>query len=57
MKKQRLPRKAKKKWKKMGVIPVFSLNIPPLTDEEIEKIVKAFKEYRTMPLKLVPYDE
>jgi hypothetical protein len=55
--KTRIPRKLKKKCKKMGVYPIFKTNLsvtmPVLSEADKDRIVKAFKEYRKQPLILI----
>jgi hypothetical protein len=61
MKKKRLPRKIKKKWKKMGIRPVFIhdyvINVPTLSDLDMDRIIKAWGKFKTEPLKLKNKDE
>jgi len=57
MKKKRLPRKLKKKWKKMGIVPIFKVEIPKLSDSDRDRIIKAWGKFQKEPLKLKSYDQ
>ena len=57
MKKKRLPRKLKKKWKKMGIVPIFKVEIPKLSNIDRDRIIKAWEKFKEEPLILKNYDK
>ncbi len=55
MKKKRLPRKAKKKWKKMGIVPIFKVEIPKLSDNDRDRIIEDWGKFQREPATFKPF--